>query len=214
MSRGRGRLLVIAAPSGAGKTTLVRGLIERDRRFVFSVSYTTREKRPNERDGVDYHFVTRQAFEQLRDAGEFLEHANVFDNYYATGKAAVEQQLARGRHVVVEIDWQGARQVRERMPDCRSIFIVPPSVGALEARLRKRSTDSETVIRRRLKDSLADLSHWREFDYIVINDDLETALTELIGLASGRLRRNRVGTARVERLMTNILAGDGDTGQQ
>ncbi|MEM8626703.1 MAG: guanylate kinase [Pseudomonadota bacterium] len=214
MSRGRGRLLVIAAPSGAGKTTLVRGLIERDPRFVFSVSYTTRPKRPNERDGVDYHFITRDAFAQLRDAGEFLEHANVFDNYYATGKAAVEALLAAGRHVVVEIDWQGAQQVRARMPGCRSIFIVPPSVGALEARLRKRSTDSEAVIQRRLRDSLADLSHWREFDYIVINDDLETALAELIGLASGKLRRNRVGTARVERLMTNILEHDGGTGQR
>lgn len=201
----RGRLVVISAPSGAGKTTLVRGLIARDPRFEFSVSYTTREKRPNETDGVDYHFVTTARFEQLKAAGEFLEYAQVFDNYYATGREAVETLLRAGRHVVVEIDWQGARQVRAQMPDCCCIFIVPPSVAALESRLRSRQTDSDQVIRRRLRDSLDDLSHWREFDYIVVNDHLEAALDELAGLASGRLRRNRVGTQRVARRMQRLL---------
>ncbi len=203
----RGRLVVISAPSGAGKTTLVRGLIERDPRFVFSVSYTTRPKRATETDGVDYHFVDREQFERLRDDGEFLEHAQVFDNYYATGRRSVEAQLGAGKHVIVEIDWQGARQVRERMPDCRSIFIVPPSVGALADRLRQRRTDSNAVIERRLRDSLDDLSHWQEFDYIVVNDRLDTALEELIGIASGRLRRNRVGTERTRNIMASILAG-------
>lgn len=206
MSRRRGRLVVISAPSGAGKTTLVRGLIARDPRFVFSVSYTTRPKRPTETDGVDYHFVTPERFEQLRRAGEFLEYARVFDNYYATGRQAVEDLLAAGKHVIVEIDWQGARQVRARMPDCMSIFIVPPSVRALEQRLRARKTDSEAVIRRRLRDSMDDLAHWDEFDYIVVNDDLEAALDELAGLASGRLRRNRVGTARTARTMARVMA--------
>ncbi len=206
MSRRRGRLVVISAPSGAGKTTLVRGLIERDARFVFSVSYTTRPKRPTEQDGVDYHFVTREAFEALRRDGEFLEFAQVFDNYYATGRQAVEDLLAAGKHVIVEIDWQGAQQVRARVPDCVSIFIVPPSVRALEQRLRARKTDSEAVIRRRLRDSMDDLAHWDEFDYIVVNDDLATALDELAGLASGRLRRNRVGTARTAATMARVMA--------
>lgn len=206
MSSRRGRLVVISAPSGAGKTTLVRGLIARDPRFVFSVSYTTRPKRPTETDGVDYHFVTRARFEQLRRDGEFLEHAQVFDNYYATGRQAVEALLAAGKHVIVEIDWQGARQVRARVPDCASIFIVPPSVRALEQRLRARRTDSEEVILRRLRDSMDDLAHWDEFDYIVVNDDLDTALDELAGLASGRLRRNRVGTAKTARTMARVMA--------
>ena len=206
MSRRRGRLVVISAPSGAGKTTLVRGLIERDARFVFSVSYTTRPKRPTEQDGVDYHFVTREAFETLRRDGEFLEFAQVFDNYYATGRQAVEDLLAAGKHVIVEIDWQGAQQVRARVPDCVSIFIVPPSVRALEQRLRARKTDSEAVIRRRLRDSMDDLAHWDEFDYIVVNDDLATALDELAGLASGRLRRNRVGTAKTAATMARVMA--------
>lgn len=196
---------MVSAPSGAGKTTLVRGLLERDPRFVFSVSYTTRARRPNERDGHDYHFVTPERFRELQRQGAFLEHAEVFDNFYATGRDAVEQELERGKHVIVEIDWQGAQQVREKMPSCRSIFIVPPSVAALRDRLTQRQTDSAAVIERRLRDSLDDLSHWPEFDYIVVNDDLETALDELAGLASGRFRRNRVGTQRVTRIMGDIL---------
>ncbi|MEN0045367.1 MAG: guanylate kinase [Pseudomonadota bacterium] len=206
MSKRRGRLVVISAPSGAGKTTLVRGLIDRDPRFEFSVSYTTRDKRPTETDGEDYHFVTRDEFERLRKAGAFLEFAQVFDNFYATGRPAVESLLAKGKHVIVEIDWQGAQQVRARLPECISIFIVPPSVRALEERLRNRQTDSEAVIRRRLQDSITDLSHWDEFDYIVVNDDLDTALDELAGIASGRLRRNRVGTARTAATMARVMA--------
>lgn len=198
--------MVISAPSGAGKTTLVRALVKREPQFVFSVSYTTRPKRATETEGVDYHFVDRAEFGRLRDAGEFLEYAQVFDNFYATGRRSVERLLADGKHVIVEIDWQGARQVREKMPQCRSIFIVPPSVDALAQRLRQRRTDSEAVIRRRLRDSLDDLSHWREFDYVVVNDQLQTALDELIGIALGRLRRNRVGTARTEAIMAEILA--------
>ena len=196
---------MVSAPSGAGKTTLVRGLLERDPRFVFSVSYTTRTIRPNERDGHDYHFVTPNRFRELERQGAFLEHAEVFDNSYATGRDAVEHELERGKHVIVEIDWQGAQQVRKKMPSCRSIFIVPPSVAALRERLTQRRTDSVDVIERRLRDSLDDLSHWSEFDYIVVNDNLETALEELAGLASGRFRRNRVGTQRVARIMGDIL---------
>lgn len=198
---------MISAPSGAGKTTLVRGLIERHPEFEFSVSYTTRPQRPNEVDGKDYHFVSKAEFEALRDKGAFLEHAQVFDNYYATGKAQVQQQLSAGSHVIVEIDWQGARQVRAAMPGCRSVFIVPPSVAALSQRLNARGTDSRAVIDRRLRDSLDDLSHWQEFDYIVVNDQLDKALDELAGIALGRLRRNRVGTRRTATIMQRILAG-------
>ncbi|MEN7342403.1 MAG: guanylate kinase [Pseudomonadota bacterium] len=201
----RGRLIVVSAPSGAGKTTLVRGLIERHPEFEFSVSYTTRPKRPNEVDGKDYHFVTVDEFQRLRKAGEFLEYAQVFDNFYATGKQVVRDQRRAGRHVIVEIDWQGARQVREAMPDCRSVFIVPPSVDALAQRLNSRGTDSKAVIARRLKDSLADLSHWDEFDYIVVNDKLSEALDELAGIALGRLRRNRVGTKKTQAMMDAVL---------
>ncbi|HKL62449.1 MAG TPA: guanylate kinase [Woeseiaceae bacterium] len=201
----RGRLIVIAAPSGAGKTTLVRALIERNPDFVFSVSYTTRPKRPNEAHGRDYFFVSEEEFRRLQRAGEFLESARVFDHCYATSRTQVESELAKGRNVVLEIDWQGARQVRAVMPECRSIFILPPSVEALEERLRSRRTDSEVVIRRRLRDSLSDLSHWDEFDYVVINDDLERATDELEGIATGRYRRNRVGTEATRKKLDHLL---------
>ena len=201
----RGRLIVIAAPSGAGKTTLVHALIRRNPDFVFSVSYTTRPKRPNEEHGRDYFFVSEEEFRRLQRAGEFLESARVFDNYYGTSRSQVESELAKGRNVVLEIDWQGARQVRAAMPECRSIFVLPPSVEALEQRLRSRRTDSEDVIRRRLRDSLSDLSHWDEFDYVVINDDLERAIDELEGIATGRYRRNRVGTETTRKKLAHLL---------
>lgn len=201
----KGKLIVIAAPSGAGKTTLVHALIERNPDFVFSVSYTTRRRRPNERHGRDYFFVTEEEFRRLERQGEFLESARVFDNHYGTSRTQVESELARGRNVVLEIDWQGARQVRAAMPECRTIFILPPSVEALEERLRSRRTDSEEVIRRRLRDSLSDLSHWQEFDYVVINDDLERAIDELEGIATGRYRRNRVGTAATRKKLAHLL---------
>lgn len=201
----RGRLIVISAPSGAGKTTLVKRLLARNFRFVFSISYTTREKRPGEDDGKDYLFVDKARFAQLRDAGALLEWAEVFDNFYGTGKKQVETELAAGRHVILEIDWQGAQQVRAAMPGCRSIFILPPSVEALRSRLITRKTDSEAVIERRLRDSLSDLAHWHEFDYVVVNDDIESATAELEGIASGRFRRNRTNTKKIAREVARIL---------
>lgn len=201
----KGKLIVIAAPSGAGKTTLVHALIERNPDFVFSVSYTTRPKRPNEKHGRDYFFVSEEEFRRLDRQGEFLESARVFDNYYGTSRSQVEGELAEGHNVVLEIDWQGARQVRAAMPGCRSIFVLPPSVEALEQRLRNRRTDPEAVIRRRLRDSLGDLSHWDEFDYVVINDDFERAIDELEGIATGRYRRNRVGTAATRKKLEHLL---------
>lgn len=201
----RGKLIVISAPSGAGKTTLVKRLLERNDQFVFSISYTTREMRPGERPGTDYLFVDKTEFAALRDAGALLEWASVFDNFYGTGRAEVERELAAGRHVILEIDWQGAKQVRAAMPSCRSIFILPPSVGALRRRLEARKTDSAAVIERRLNDSLSDLSHWDEFDYVVVNDDLELATKELEGIATGRMRRNRTKTKRIAERVQRIL---------
>ncbi|MGH6610589.1 MAG: guanylate kinase [Burkholderiaceae bacterium] len=205
MTPSRGKLFVIAAPSGAGKTSLVRALMQRQPSLRFSISYTTRRQRPNEQHGRDYFFVDKPAFERMAAAGEFLEHARVFDNYYGTSRAQVEQLLAGGDNVLLEIDWQGARQIRSAMPECSTIFVLPPSREALEQRLRSRGTDSEEVIARRLRDSIADLSHWNEFDYVVVNDDFERATAELetiVAWQGERLRRDRSEVAMlIERLL-------------
>jgi guanylate kinase len=182
----RGRLYVVSAPSGAGKTSLVKALMEREPRIRFSVSYTTRKPRPNEIPGRDYHFVSMERFQEMVAHDEFLEHAQVFDNFYATGVRAVEEALANGEQLLLEIDWQGARQVRARLPEARSIFILPPSRSALEQRLKARSTDSEAVIQRRLRDAAQDLGHWDEFDYVVINDRFEQALEDLRAIVLDR----------------------------
>lgn len=190
----RGKLFVIAAPSGAGKTSLVRALMQRQPDLRFSISYTTRKQRPTERHGHDYFFVDKAQFERMIGAGEFLEHAQVFDNFYGTLRAQVEGLLAAGDNVLLEIDWQGAQQIRRAMPECQSIFILPPSRAELERRLRSRATDSDEVIARRLRDSIADMSHWNEFDYVVVNDDFERATTDLAAIVRGdgeSLRRDR-----------------------
>jgi guanylate kinase len=185
------KLFVIAAPSGAGKTTLVKALVERNPSLTFSVSYTTREKRNTEEEGKDYFFVSEEQFLELERQGELLESARVFDNRYGTGRAQVESRLADGRDVILEIDWQGARQVRQSKPDCESIFILPPSLTELERRLRDRRTDSEAVIERRLKDAISDISHWNEFDYVIINDDLRKAVLELAAIITGSRGREQ-----------------------
>ena len=182
----RGRLYVVSAPSGAGKTSLVKALMEREPRIRFSVSYTTRTPRPNEIPGRDYHFVTVDRFTEMVARGEFLEHAQVFDNCYGTGVRAVEESLANGEQLLLEIDWQGARQVRARLPEARSIFILPPARASLEQRLKARSTDSAAVIERRLQDAAHDLEHWAEFDYVVINDRFEQALEDLQAIVEDR----------------------------
>ncbi|MGB5345547.1 MAG: guanylate kinase [Woeseia sp.] len=181
-----GKLLVIAAPSGAGKTTLVRELVKRNPDLRFSISYTTRQKRHNEKDGRDYFFVEVTDFYELQKQGELLESALVFDNHYGTSREQVERHLTAGHHVVLEIDWQGARQVREALPDCVSVFILPPSRAELERRLRSRRTDSDAVIERRLRDALSDMSHWDEFDYCIINDELQRAVRELEAVLAGK----------------------------
>ena len=176
---------MIAAPSGAGKTTLVRALMEREPGLRFSISYTTRARRPNETHGRDYFFVSRGEFGQMVAAGGFLEHATVFDNSYGTAKTQVEQSLAAGQDLILEIDWQGAAQVRRAMPESISVFILPPSREELERRLRGRGTDAEEVIQRRLRDAASDMGHWREFDYVVVNDDFERALADLQRVVAG-----------------------------
>jgi guanylate kinase len=175
----RGRLFVITAPSGAGKTSLVNALLQTEPNLRLSISHTTRPMRPTETNGREYHFVTQPQFAQLIAQGQFLEHARVFDNFYGTSRAFVDEQLRQGHDVLLEIDWHGAQQVRAAMPECVSIFILPPSRRALGERLAKRGTDSADVIARRLRDAAADMSHYREFDYLVVNDDFARALADL-----------------------------------
>jgi guanylate kinase len=196
----RGRLFVIAAPSGAGKTSLVRALMEREPGLRFSISYTTRKQRPNEVHGRDYFFVSREDFDRMVAAGEFLEHATVFDNSYGTARRQVEQSLAAGQDLILEIDWQGTQQIRRALPECHSIFILPPSRAELERRLRGRATDSEEVIQRRLRDAAGDMGHWAEFDFVVVNDDFERALVSLQAIVHGEgeaSRRDRPGLAEL-----------------
>ena len=200
------RLFVLAAPSGAGKTTLVRALMEREPELRFSISYTTRAQRPGEHDGRHYFFVSPEDFREMIAADAFLEHAQVFDNYYGTSRAQVEGLLAEGHGVVLEIDWQGARQVRAAMPESVGIFILPPSRAELERRLRGRATDSEAVIRRRLADAAADMSHWSEFQYVVVNDDFATALQALSDIVRGQGIANRADRPELPPLVSALLA--------
>ena len=204
----RGRLFVIAAPSGAGKTSLVRALMQREPGLSFSISYTTRSQRPNEVHGRDYFFVSRDEFDRMVQARQFLEHATVFGNSYGTARAQVEQSLASGQDLILEIDWQGAQQIRAALPECCSIFILPPSRAELERRLRGRGTDTEEVIIRRLGEAADDMAHWREFDYVVVNDVFERALDQLSAIVQGRdppeARRDRAG---LEGLAAGLVAG-------
>lgn len=188
----RGNLYIVSAPSGAGKTSLVRALMEKHSGLAFSVSHTTRAMRPGEVDGRDYHFVSTEDFQTMIAEGAFLEHARVFDNYYGTSLAAVQAQLAQGEDVFLDIDWQGARQVRELLPEAMSVFILPPSREALEGRLQGRGQDDAETIRRRMRDAVNEAGHYTEYDYLIINDDFEVALAELEAIvACGRLRQPR-----------------------
>jgi guanylate kinase len=200
----QGRLFVFAAPSGAGKTTLVHAVVTKHPELRFSISYTTRKPRRNEANGVDYLFVDEEEFLRLRDEGELLEYAEVFDHFYATSRSQVEKHLADNRNVILEIDWQGARQVRASMPECVSIFILPPSVRELERRLRDRRTDSPEVIERRLRDALSDMSHWDEFDYVIINDDLEQAVAELEAVLEGAGEASSTANPALRQRIRNI----------
>jgi len=201
-----GRLIVLAAPSGAGKTTLVHKLLESEPRLRFSISYTTRPKREKEVHGEDYFFVSEGKFRAMRDHDAFLEFAEVFDHWYGTSEAYVQSLIDNGRSVLLEIDWQGAQQVRSRRPDAVCVFIMPPSRDELERRLRGRKTDAEEVILRRLRDALSDMTHWSEFDYVVINDNLDNATAELAAIVSSEGDENRADSAEIRAQVAEIMA--------
>ena len=201
----RGRLIVIAAPSGAGKTSLVKALLASEPQLRLSVSHTTRKRRETEQEGREYHFVPVAEFQRLQAAGEFLEHARVFDNFYGTARGFVEQQLQAGHDVVLEIDWQGAQQVRRAMPQCVSIFILPPTRRALAERLAGRATDSAQVIARRLADAAGDMSHYHEFDYVVVNDDFTRAVEDLKRIVAGGAGDLRSDRPQLAPLLAELL---------
>ncbi len=187
-------MLVLSSPSGAGKTTLARRLSENDPSIAMSISHTTRQKRKGEQDGIDYHFVDRDAFTQMRDQGEFLEWAVVFDNYYGTTRKPVEQALSRGCDVLFDVDWQGAASLRAKAEDdVVTVFILPPTVSDLEQRLTVRAQDSVETVRRRILGASNEIQHWQEYDYVVVNYDLEKSVEAVCSiLAAERLRRARL----------------------
>jgi len=203
----RGRLIVISAPSGAGKTSLVNQLLEDDPKLQLSISHTTRQRRPTESEGREYHFVTAAQFEALKQRGEFLEHARVFDNLYGTSRAFVAGRLRAGHDVLLEIDWQGAQQVRASMPQCVSVFVLPPSRRTLAERLAQRATDSPEIIARRLADAAADMSHYREFDYVVVNDEFAQAVAELKRIIAGNGADLASDRPQLVPLLAELLAG-------
>ncbi|MCP4700317.1 MAG: guanylate kinase [Gammaproteobacteria bacterium] len=200
-------LYIVSAPSGAGKTSLVNALIENTSDIRASVSHTTRPPRPGEQNGVHYHFISQAEFEQMRAEENFLEHAQVFDNYYGTSRQWVRELLDAGTDVILEIDWQGARQVRTRQPDCVSIFILPPSRQALEERLRGRGQDSDAVIARRMRDAINEIRHHEDFDYLVVNDNFTTALTDLQAIVRSRRLLHPVQRLHIGELLTEYATG-------
>ena len=200
-----GTLFVISAPSGAGKTSLVKALLEQTEGIGVSVSHTTRVKREGEQDGVDYHFIDKESFISMVEQGAFLEHAQVFDNYYGTATANIETKLKQGEDVILEIDWQGAEQVRKQLPYSVNIFILPPSQQALEERLRGRGQDSDEIIARRMRDAKSETSHYSEYDYLVVNDDFDNALTDLRGIVLARRCRYEAQTQQLTALLKELL---------
>jgi guanylate kinase len=201
----QGTLFVVSAPSGAGKTSLLRELRQSLSGFTVSVSHTTRPQRPGERHGVDYFFVDHGEFSAMVERGEFLEHARVFDNHYGTARSTVEAALGLGSDVILEIDWQGARQVKKLLPQYLSVFILPPSREALEERLKGRGQDDQATIDRRMAEAISEMSHYAEYDYLVVNDDFQTALSELSSIVTA----TRLATGRqlesLGRLIESLL---------
>ena len=199
----QGTLFIVSAPSGAGKTSLVKALRQSCDGLAISISHTTRARRPGEEEGRDYCFVSRETFTDMVADGAFLEHAQVFDNFYGTARSTVEAALAQGTDVILEIDWQGARQIRALMPACRSIFILPPSRAALETRLSARGQDDAHTIARRMTDAISEMSHYGEYDYLVINDDFGEALAELRAIITA----TRLTTGRRAARQRTLIAG-------
>ncbi|MCL7713104.1 guanylate kinase [Stenotrophomonas mori] len=186
----RGTLYIVAAPSGAGKSSLVNATLARDPQIALSISFTSRAMRPGEENGRHYHFVAAEAFERMIAAGDFFEHARVHGDWKGTARQSVEPQLAAGKDVLLEIDWQGARQVRDKVPDAVSVFILPPSRQALDERMRKRGQDSEAVMAQRLAAARDEMLHYDEFDFVIVNEDFDTAVDEMCAIfTASRLRR-------------------------
>ncbi|WOG28166.1 guanylate kinase [Endozoicomonas sp. 8E] len=199
----KGKLYIIAAPSGAGKTSLVKAMVQSTPHVKVSVSHTTRPIRPGETDGMNYHFTSKDAFLELMNQGRFLEHAEVFGNYYGTSEAWVREQLDTGEDVILEIDWQGAEQVRKLMPEAVSIFILPPSKEALRERLIGRGTDDLDVIERRMNQAVNEMSHYAEFDYLVINDEFDLALRDLQTI----IRSRRLSIGWMQHYKSGLIEG-------
>lgn len=195
------QLYILSAPSGAGKTSLVSELLRRVPNIAVSISHTTRARRSGEIDGENYHFIDQETFNDMVDKNAFLEHAQVFDNHYGTALKSVETQLKAGTDVILEIDWQGARQIRSLLANAQSIFILPPSYQALEDRLRTRGEDDDSVVERRMRDAVAEMSHYNEYDYVIINDDFSEALAQIIAIVTA----NRTRTARQKLQMASLL---------
>ena len=198
----QGDLFIVAAPSGAGKTSLVKALIESSSGLEVSVSHTTRAPREGEEDGVNYYFTDKDQFMAMVNEGHFLEHAQVFDNYYGTSQKKLEERLKLGLDVILEIDWQGAQQVRKQIPASIGIFIVPPSKATLQQRLQSRGQDSEAIIMRRMRDAVSEMSHYGEFDYLVVNDDFNVALSDLKSI----IRAKQLVLSRQSTKKTALLA--------
>lgn len=201
-----GLLFVISAPSGAGKTSLVNGLLDRDSNLVVSVSHTTRPKRPGEQDGADYHFINAAAFDAMVADHAFLEHAQVFGNRYGTARSAVEAQLKTGLDVVLEIDWQGARSVRQAYPAATSIFILPPSRAALSERLEGRAQDPPNIIEARTRQSREEMSHFHDSDYLIVNDDFDCTLNDLRCIIGAARLATRLRSQQLKSLLDELLA--------
>ncbi|GAB2495365.1 guanylate kinase [Pseudoxanthomonas sangjuensis] len=203
----RGTLYIVAAPSGAGKSSIVNAVLARDPQIALSISFTSRAPRPGERHAQHYHFVSAEEFQRMIDAGDFFEHARVHGDWKGTAKQSVEPQLAAGKDVLLEIDWQGAQQVKAKVPDAVSVFILPPSRAALEERMRKRGQDSEETIRRRLAAAREEMSHYAEFDYVIVNEVFATAVDEMCAIfVASRLRRE-AQQARHGALISTLLGG-------
>jgi guanylate kinase len=199
-----GKLIVISAPSGTGKTTLVKRLLEKESNMIASVSFTTRPRRENEIEGVDYFFVDRSEFRQMVVMDEFLEHATVFDNYYGTQKKIVSNNLQKGLNVILEIDWQGAQQIREKMSDCVMIFLIPPSKNVLLSRLKNRGTDSEEEIENRFNQAVLDLNESSKFDHVLVNDQIDQAVDNIVLCIQGNLNKTNQ-SRKVDQALESFL---------
>jgi len=206
MSATTGTLYIVSAPSGAGKTSLVKALVDAQPQVRVSVSHTTRAMRPGEVDGVNYHFVSRDEFLARLERNEFLEHAEVFGNLYGTSQRWLEQTLAEGYDLILEIDWQGAQQVRRLMPQAKSIFILPPTQEALRQRLNNRGQDSDEIIEKRMREAVSEMSHYIEYDYLVINDDFALALIDLQSIFRANQLKQQAQQQRHARLLSELLA--------